>query len=483
MAGIDGGAEDSPAGAALAAGVSGGAMHTAAGGNTSSENSSTSSAGAPAPLREHPSAGDSCDKQDARHCLAEHAPDYLRCDGTRWVSASCGDAYQAYCESGSEPLSGVCYYQTELACAGAAPGARVCVDLHVHVCDGERSQRIEDCTGATPFCEAGACVCPDTCPAGCTSLKTDPQNCGRCGNVCHDAVCEAGNCVLRPFANAASRVQDVIVSQSQVYWANGGTIGRISVDGGDKTEIVSRGSTVQGLAVDDSYVFWTEFESGLVMRADLDGGHIVTLFSNGHEPGAIATDGESVYFLDESRSGVSDVPCVLMKVAKSGGAPQMLLTTTQATPSLAIVGGYVYLGGNFTLPVPGRPEPVVGFRLVRVPTAGGDIMPLGFANARAFVVDGTHVYFLNATTLTVDRMPVAGGTVSNLEPKATDFSSTIAVDAQHVYYVDAAQALVRRPLAGGTPEAVYAAAKGLDNLQLSGPSIFFSLGPDIYKLK
>ena len=51
----------------------------------------------------------------------------------------------------------------------------------------------------TPMDEGGmpedAGVCTTKCDGGCTDLKTDPQNCGKCGKTCPmGATCVQGSC-------------------------------------------------------------------------------------------------------------------------------------------------------------------------------------------------------------------------------------------------------------------------------------------------
>ena len=50
-------------------------------------------------------------------------------------------------------------------------------------------------------CTAGACVCPGqlkACNGACVDTKTDPANCGTCGNVCgSDQACSNGTCVCK----------------------------------------------------------------------------------------------------------------------------------------------------------------------------------------------------------------------------------------------------------------------------------------------
>ena len=64
------------------------------------------------------------------------------------------------------------------------------------------------------------------------------------------------------------------VDASYVYWTNfsTGTIGRANLDGtGADQGFISGASGPAGVAVDASHVYWTNFSTGTIGRANLDG--------------------------------------------------------------------------------------------------------------------------------------------------------------------------------------------------------------------
>jgi len=103
----------------------------------------------------------------------------------------CGDCGHS-CETGEVCELGEC------VCApGMVPDGGRCVDptSDPDAC----GPALVDCTGATPYCEAGVCAASctgdDTQPCGyaCVNLATDARHCGSCTEVCDaDELCHGG---------------------------------------------------------------------------------------------------------------------------------------------------------------------------------------------------------------------------------------------------------------------------------------------------
>jgi hypothetical protein len=95
---------------------------------------------------------------------------------------------------------------------------------------------------------------------------------------------------------------DLAVVAGFVYWTGtdpvlGGTVKRMPVDGSaGPTVLVQALYAPEGIAVDSTFVYWTNFNEGTVMKVELAGGTPFTLASGQNNPQAIVVDANSVYW-------------------------------------------------------------------------------------------------------------------------------------------------------------------------------------------
>jgi hypothetical protein len=226
------------------------------------------------------------------------------------------------------------------------------------------------------------------------------------------------------------------------------------------------------IAVDAAYVYWLEegFEgphglvNGSVKRVSICGGAVDTLASGQSAPDSIAVDAAYVYWLNAAETEQSTV----MRVAKAGGAPEILTAALGGADCLALGSAALYAGGTG-----------IG-AVASVPFCGGTPTPLvpGDILVSSIIVDSTRAYWLSlengeaagallATPITAN----GGGPVTTL---ATGLNgpTSLAVDARDLYWLEAGDEggdnVVRMPLAGGptTVVASNAQAFAVDGAQL-----------------
>ncbi len=205
--------------------------------------------------------------------------------------------------------------------------------------------------------------------------------------------------------------------------------------------IVSGLTNAYGIAVDDANVYWTDNNSGTVMKAPKTGGTPQVLASGEPNTQFMALDAAHVYWTDGYSPGGR-----IGRVAKDGG-PVETVASVEGPRALALDTSTVY----FT--VYGLGSPVMS-----APLAGGQATILADAqpNGRGIAVYQGIVYWGNQGAPGEDRsimqLPVTGGTPSVLAANQGG-PGAVAVDASGVYwgnFKQPARGLMMIPVTGGT---------------------------------
>lgn len=136
------------------------------------------------------------------------------------------------------------------------------------------------------------------------------------------------------------------------------------------------------IAVDGSYVYWTETIAG-VKRALLTGGGVVVI--DAHGAAALATDGAHVFWTTPGQGTVTQ--------AESGGANSFALATGQSPYGIVVDGTNVYWANTGT-----QANNHQDGAIVRVAIGGGTpvVVVSGQYWPRYLAVDGSQVFWTNA---------------------------------------------------------------------------------------
>jgi hypothetical protein len=155
-----------------------------------------------------------------------------------------------------------------------------------------------------------------------------------------------GTGVMHSFVTGADNPSAIAVDGTYIYWSNFGTksIGRANLNGSDPdpTWIPDLPQAADGLAVDGSYIYWSSQVTGYVGRATISGGDVTPDFidAGSTSPDGIAIDPTSgtLYIGEDGQ---------IDSVLATGGSPipvgQSFGSEVQV-PSLAVAGGFLYYG-------------------------------------------------------------------------------------------------------------------------------------------
>jgi hypothetical protein len=273
------------------------------------------------------------------------------------------------------------------------------------------------------------------CGTQCVDLTSDPHNCGKCGHDCLGGACTASTCQPVVLTSTQNHPSGIAVDSSFVYWTNrasgtAGSVAKMPINGGAVTTLATSLDAPFPIAVDASRVYWANpVNPGNVMSVPLGGGTPTTYASGRNAPSAIAVDGTNLYWAEVS--GVYSVPIAGGSIFTLVGIsnPQRPICPT----GLAIDASNAYWSDG-----------CLGSIVGKVPLGGGTVVSLLGGVAAGIVIDASDAYFVQVGTLY--KVPLAGGAATTL---ATNIGGTqiIAEDATYLY----TPSLVQIPKAGGTP--------------------------------
>jgi hypothetical protein len=210
-----------------------------------------------------------------------------------------------------------------------------------------------------------------------------------------------------------------------------GELVKTSVKGGEPIVLASASGQPNSVAVDATHVYWSNGArdidpAGDILRADLDGGNLTTLVAGQGEINEIAAGADGIYFTTTA---------AVKKVGLDGGTPTLLaamggteLAVDTANAYWSTLGGQIVKAG-----IAGGSDPVV-------------LVPAD-ATPDSIAIDATHVYWVNARDRTVMRVSLAGdgqpeslfapGTIQTCSG-TNGWARSVAVDATGVHWLDLA---------------------------------------------
>jgi virginiamycin B lyase len=215
-------------------------------------------------------------------------------------------------------------------------------------------------------------------------------------------------------------------AEAFVYWANfeTNTIARANLDGTGANQSFTTASEPCGIAVDASHVYWSDFDA--LGRANLDGsGANQSFITTPIAPCGIAVDASHVYW---SISGGGTSGTIGRANLDGSGADQSFITGLNSPTGVAVDAGHVYWAS------------VDGNAIGRANLDGSGVNQsfiTGLAGTRGGVaVDASHIYWVNLVDRTIGRANLDGTGVDQSFITALVEPLGVAVDASHVYWTD-----------------------------------------------
>ncbi|HVY46163.1 MAG TPA: DUF5050 domain-containing protein [Minicystis sp.] len=195
------------------------------------------------------------------------------------------------------------------------------------------------------------------------------------------------------IAKGLSEVDDVKVDPDHVYWRGHDAVLRANKDGGDLHSILQ--AELTDFLVDGVAIYFTVERAGVVASLKLEGNALQqTVASKLDNPGRIAGDFVFLYVCNRDASGS------VVKIPKTGGAPQVLADKQTEPQAIGVDDTFVYWGTS-------------NGQISRVPKAGGTPQRLDADTSVVtdLSVDDEKVYWVShfGPSTKVYAMPKAGG--------------------------------------------------------------------------
>lgn len=248
-------------------------------------------------------------------------------------------------------------------------------------------------------CETGWGDCNASATDGCeTPVSANVENCGACGRDCRScggASCKDGLCADTTLSTGPKDVNLLAIDATQVVYADGDGVAQVNkADAG--VQSVYAVPNTPGLLVRDNVFFiypGTEPNSGIYSTYVGFVGPLVASFGRGENVEAMALDDTGIYYSAEKGFGVSHlVRC------KDCDVPTELSPSENAVHANAIAldATTVFFGA--------------GDMIRRVEKTGADLKTLavGQENPRSLGVDDTWVYWINKSPTVFDENAGAG---------------------------------------------------------------------------
>jgi hypothetical protein len=329
-------------------------------------------------------------------------------------------------------------------------------------------------------CIMGKCKCEADagevlCGTVCVDILTDNNNCGACHHICQEvqgtsSTCSAGTCQPAVIASPGQPIWGIAVDSTYVWWTQPGTPGspqsgallrKAFAAGSADDEVVMLLNDPRGIAIDNINVYWVDYLDSSVNQIKVavggqvldypqlnaEGGDISPPYAN---PISVTNDANNVYWVSNVAGG-----CVLsVPIGNPGGLEPKVIQCGEDNPwAITTDSTNVYWVDQGS----GASNGLVRQKAV---DGSGTALSLstGEANPFAIAVDGKNVYWVDNVNGTGTVKQAAIGSTGSAMTLAQGEGAPygIAIDANNVYWTDFSDNTVNAVPIGSTTKTVYA---------------------------
>jgi hypothetical protein len=334
-----------------------------------------------------------------------------------------------------------------------------------------------------PVCENGTAACD----GACVVLDTDSLNCGACGHDCLGGGCESGLCVPQVVASAVNDPRGIATDQGFVYWTTGdGSVQRAPKSGGAVETLAVEQESPGAIAVDATYAYWVNEDSGRVVRMAKDGqGKAKSLLTS---TGLLdlAVDSQNLYLSKKLKKGE------ISRVDKNGGGPSTIAKNQPQPTRIGLLGDSVVWSGQSEADddanedgTPDGDEGMTGAYIRFAPRGGGEATTLAFTEGQivGLVAAGNMAVWADAKSLRIRA--VAPGLGAPITLATGQDVRGLAADGDEVFWTSAGGTVKRVSTAGGSPHVIAVDITGAGAAAVDGTHVYFTrsgAGGAIYRV-
>ena len=190
----------------------------------------------------------------------------------------------------------------------------------------------------------------------------------------------------------------------------------VAKTGGPTSTLVTRKQSHGGIAVDASYVYWSDAESNTISKVSRNGGSPIAI-AGGVSAVYLAVDSTHLYAaIYEPNGGIQRIPL-------RGGAPETVATQPNANSIVLDAVSFYWTATDL----------MSQGSVMKTPLSGGpSVMLARTASVRELALANNALFWIENGE--IKKVSTAGGSTSTVALNQADFVS-VAADNTHVYWV------------------------------------------------